>query len=206
MSIFSKSKENSSTKNIFANKDSVNLLNMKNSNPFTGGENIFKAAKNQTPSVGNEEEDELNSISSGSANHSNEQVLPEPKEKVMKYNYEETIVKVAEFRLAKFKNGQSLVKENVSLCLGKDKDPANKFLYFMIRNEEIKINVFEGVLYPKTRLEHFMEKEENWKLWIGNWKKDAEGKCVTEREMVKLQFQTVEDARYFEKVVKDLSE
>lgn len=55
ISIFSQKKENENNRDIFANNNSVNLFNVKNSNPFTGGENIFKIAKNQTPSVGNTE-------------------------------------------------------------------------------------------------------------------------------------------------------
>ena len=59
ISIFSQKKESENNRDIFTNNNSVNLFNVKNSNPFIGGENIFKIAKNQTPSVGNEEIEEL---------------------------------------------------------------------------------------------------------------------------------------------------
>ena len=70
----------------------------------------------------------------------------------MKYDYEQKTIKLAEFKLCKFKNGQCSAKEDLILCLEKDKDPAKKILYFIMRNEATKINVFEGLLFPKTQL------------------------------------------------------
>ena len=61
-----------------------------------------------------------------------------------------------------------------------------------MRNQQTKINVFEGFLPNKLQLEHFMNREENWKLWVIHIKKDKEGKLMPERETVKLQFETIE--------------
>lgn len=119
----------------------------------------------------------------------------------MKYEYEQRTDKVGEFKLIKFKNGQSLAKEGLVLHLERSKDLASQILYFIVRNQATKINIFEGILLPNTKLEHFMEREENWKLWVVHQKKDKEGKAVNERESVKLQFENAEQAKEFQKIV-----
>lgn len=45
-----------------------------------------------------------------------------------------------------------------------------------------------------------MEREENWKLWVLHVKK-REGKLVSERELVKLQFENGEKAKEFNEIV-----
>ena len=52
----------------------------------------------------------------------------------MKYVYEEKTEKLGEFRLIKFKNGQSPVKEGLILSIEKDKQIASQLLYFILRN------------------------------------------------------------------------
>ena len=46
-----------------------------------------------------------------------------------------------------------------------------------------------------------MEREENWKLWVVHQKKDQEGKRVNDRENIKLQFENVEQAKEFERII-----
>ena len=84
----------------------------------------------------------------------------------MKYNYESHTDKVAEFRLAKFKNGQSTTKERVLLSLEKQKGKQNSAFYFIVRNEATLLSIFEGFTVPGTKVEGFMGREDNCKLWV----------------------------------------
>ena len=155
------------------------------------------------PSVRNDEdEEELNSLSSASAADSHiESAPPEPTEKIMKYDYEQRTIKMGEFKLVKFKNGVSPARENLVLSLEKSKDGANQPLYFILRNEVTKIKVYEAFFLNNTQMEHFMEREENWKLKVIRYKKDKEEKGKSELEMVKLQFESAEQAKEFERIV-----
>jgi len=84
----------------------------------------------------------------------------------MKYTYESRTEKIAEFRIIKFKNGQSTTKEKVLLSLEKDKNKKNEVFYFIIRNEVTLVSIYDGFTVPKTKVESFMDKEENCKLWV----------------------------------------
>ncbi len=57
----------------------------------------------------------------------------------------------------------------------------------ILRNEATKIRMYEGILPQKNKVESFMNREENVKLWVMQPKKDGE-KIVNEAESVKLQF------------------
>lgn len=53
----------------------------------------------------------------------------------MKYDYEEQTEKIAEFRIVRFKNGNSGAKEGAVLSLEKEKkEVPNKPFYFVLRN------------------------------------------------------------------------
>ena len=108
---------------------------------------------------------------------------------------------MGEFKLVKFKNGVNPARENLVLSLEKSKDGANQPLYFILRNEATKIKVYEAFFLNNTQMEHFMERQENWKLKLIRYKKDKEEKGKTELEMVKLQFESAEQAKEFEKIV-----
>ena len=61
--------------------------------------------------------------------------------------------------------------------------------------------MYEGILPQKNKVESFMNREENVKLWVMQPKKDGE-KIVNEAESVKLQFQKAEDAKAFRQLLK----
>lgn len=105
LSIFSNREgESSSGANIFANSKSVNL--------FTLGQqkitaiNIFSGLEGKDPMVVSEEESEQ----SGSISNAQEDFTNEPKEKVMKFNYEQLTERLGEFRLRRFKCGGAATK------------------------------------------------------------------------------------------------
>ena len=124
----------------------------------------------------------------------------------MKYDYEEKTEKLGEFKLIKFKNGQSAVKEGLVLSIEKDKKTVSQLLYFILRNEMTKVSVFEGFLLPKTQLKS-LGNECSWKLEVIRIKgkdQNEEGKLNSEREVVKLQFEDAEKAKEFSKIIEDM--
>jgi len=123
----------------------------------------------------------------------------------MKYTYESSTEKIAEFRIVKFKNGQSTTKEKVLLSLEKDKNKNNDVFYFIIRNEVTLVSIYDGFTVPKTKVESFMDKEENCKLWVLRASK-VEGRIQPSRELVKLQFESKEDATKFREIISSTSE
>lgn len=52
----------------------------------------------------------------------------------MKFDYQEQTMKIAEFKLVKFKNGQNATKEGVILSLEKDKENPTTPIFFILRN------------------------------------------------------------------------
>ena len=123
---------NENTPDIFGNKKSVNLFNLPQSNSAKGTVNIFEMAASSQPSVREQEEDDNDSAED--CLDKSLEAPPEPTERVMKYVYEERTEKLAEFRLVKFKNGQSPVKEGLVLSIEKDKQNSGQLLYFILRN------------------------------------------------------------------------
>ena len=119
-------------------------------------------AASSQPTVREHEEDENDS---GSFCDKSLEAPPEPTERVMKYDYEEKTEKLGEFKLIKFKNGQSAVKEGLVLSIEKDKKTVSQLLYFILRNEMTKVSVFEGFLLPKTQLKS-LGNECSWKLEV----------------------------------------
>jgi hypothetical protein len=123
----------------------------------------------------------------------------------MKYKYETLTQKLGEFRLPRFKSGQNNTKEGMMLSLEKDLiNPSNKTLYFILRNEATKVAVYEAYLLPRTKLEHFMDRPENWRLFVMRGKV-KDGKLVPERDLVKLQFENPEQASQFATLVSEFN-
>lgn len=104
ISIFGQKKVSENVPDIFGSKKSVNLFNL----PQSNSTNIFEMAASSQPSVRDQEDDDNQSAENGS--DKSLQAPPEPTERVMKYEYEERMEKLGEFKLVKFKNGQGPVK------------------------------------------------------------------------------------------------
>ena len=118
----------------------------------------------------------------------------------MKFDYEEQTEKIAEFRLTRFKNGISGAKEGAVLSLEKErKEIPNKPFFLILRSEATKVSLYQALCPPKTKLEHFMGRQENWKLWVLALKK--RDKLVTEKELLKIQFESAEEALRFEELL-----
>lgn len=201
ISIFGAKREKENKIDIFANSKSVNLFNLPPSSAVTGAVNIFKMAASSDPSVPNATEDDPSLSTFTPDNSTLEQVMSEPTEKIMKYDYEQRTVKLGEFKLARFKSGQNATKEGALLSLEREKNNSNSAVYFILRSEITKVAVYEAFLLSKTEPEHFMDREENWKLWVLHARK-KDGKLTPERELVKLQFETKEEAQRFNEIVR----
>jgi hypothetical protein len=79
LSIFGSHDKKENKSNIFANTKSVNLFSLNPTNQQENGLNIFKMAASSQPTVSNDPEDDLNSLSSrGPEDNTIEQALPEP--------------------------------------------------------------------------------------------------------------------------------
>lgn len=81
----------------------------------------------------------------------------------------------------------------------------NSAFYLIVRNNETNLIVYEGYTVPNTKMEHFMNKDENWKLWALTAKR-TDGKINLERECLRIQFENTEDANKFKEVTCGVSE
>lgn len=152
-SIFASRNENENKTNIFANSKSVNLLNLPKQDHQSGGINIFTMAAVSKPLLQKDPEDDLVSHSSEAPDdNSNLQVLPEPSEKVMKYAYEERTVKIAEFKVAKFKHGSSTTKTNLIVSLEREKQKTLGLLQLIARTDATKIVLYQGWLPTHSKI------------------------------------------------------
>jgi hypothetical protein len=169
-----------------------------------GAINIFTLASSSQPVLPNDPEDDLLSHSSqGQEPDPNEQLLPEPAQKVMNYQYEEQTRKIAGFRLTRFKNNGLPTKEGVLLSLEQEKDSSRGLLLLLVRSEVTKVVIYQAWLLPGTKVETFMNKPENLKMTAVSSKKTSEG-IKHERDTIKLQFENVEGAETFRKTLEDL--
>ena len=57
------------------------------------------------------------------------------------------------------------------MSLEKDKKAESQNIYFLLRNEATKITIFKAFLLPNPRVETFMGREENLKLWVFHFPK-----------------------------------
>lgn len=68
--------------------------------------------------------------------------------------------RLGEFRVNKFKNGVAATKEGKMLIsLEKEKDGNSKITYLILRTEATKVTLYQSILLPNMKLEHFQNKE-----------------------------------------------
>jgi hypothetical protein len=84
------------------------------------------------------------------------------------------------------------------VSLEKDKSSTSKALYFIARTEATKVSIYSGILLPKTQSKA-MGSDCNKKIDVIRLKRSGEdGKVVSERDVIKMQFETGEEAKQFE--------
>jgi hypothetical protein len=102
----------------------------------------------------------------------------------------------------KFKAGSGAIKEEVYLSIEKHAKSDDKILFLILRSEITKIVVFKAIIFAGTKVEEFMNKEENIKLTVMKLGQlDPQGETKREKEQVKLQFEKTEDSKRFKDVL-----
>lgn len=127
----------------------------------------------------------------------------------MKYQYENHLCKLLDLKVRKFKNGASQPKEEVYVSLEKlEGQPST--LYLFVRSNSTKVVIYQGILMKNiSRLEHFLDKEDNLKFQVIRRGQSSTGDVQNnkmEREVVKIQFESIEECQNFKKTVSDYFE
>ena len=127
----------------------------------------------------------------------------------MKYQYENHLCKLLDLKVRKFKNGASQPKEEVYVSLEKlEGQPST--LYLFVRSNSTKVVIYQGILMKNIRrLEHFLDKEDNLKFQVIRRGQSSTGDVQNnkmEREVVKIQFESIDECQNFKKTVSDYFE